>query len=110
MLSTQLLSTLGQTASVESRISCRMNMDLLEYRLLRKGEEEAALDFFYSNFVAKEGQLSSVGAGRNEEVTIDMQTMLKTGALCLVGILPDSVVFQGQRWWQLMLRVKWLVN
>ena len=33
-------------------------MELLEYRLLRAGEEEAALDFFYSNFVAKEGQLS----------------------------------------------------
>ena len=56
-------------------------MDLLEYRLLRTGEEEVALDFLYSNFVAKEGQLSSVGAGRNEEVTTDMQTMIKTGAL-----------------------------
>ena len=57
-----------------------MNLELLEYRLLRAGEEEAALDFFYSNFVAKEGQLSSVGAGRNEEVTRDMQAMLTTGA------------------------------
>ena len=27
---------------------------MLEYRLLRAGEEEAALNFFYSNFVAKE--------------------------------------------------------
>ena len=53
-----------------------MNLEFLEYRLLRAGEEEAALDFFYSNLVAKEGQLSSVGAGRNEEVTRDMQTML----------------------------------
>ena len=56
-------------------------MDMLEYRLLRPGEEEAALNFFYSNFVAKEGQLSSVGAGRNEEVTKDMQAMLSAGAL-----------------------------
>ena len=58
-----------------------MNMDLLEYRLLRVGEEEAALDFFYSNFVANEGQLSSVGAGRNEEVTRDMQAMLTSGTI-----------------------------
>ena len=85
-------------------------MDLLEYRLLGAGEEEAALNFFYSNFVAKEGQLSSVGAGRNYEVTRDMQTMLTTGTPDLAGILPDSVVFQDQHWWQLMLMVKWLVN
>ena len=58
-------------------------MDMLEYRLLRAGEEEAALNFFYSNFVAKEGQLSSVGAGRNEEVTRDIQTMLTSGTLSL---------------------------
>ena len=58
-----------------------MNLEFLEYRLLRAGEEEAALDFFYSNFVAKEGQSSSVGAGRNEEVTKDMQAMLSAGAL-----------------------------
>ena len=70
----------GLTTSVETRDSSRVTMDLLEYRLLRAGEEEAALNFFYSNFVAKEGQLSSVGAGRNEEVTRDMQTMLATGA------------------------------
>ena len=70
----------GLTTSVESRDSSRGKMDLLEFRLLRAGEKEAALNFFYSNFVAKEGQLSSVEAGRNEEVTRDMQTMLATGA------------------------------
>ena len=56
-------------------------MASLEYRLLKAGEEEAALNFFYSNFVAKEGQLCSVGAGRNEEVTRDMQAMLTSGTL-----------------------------
>ena len=73
-------------------------MDLLECRLLRAGEEEAALNFFYSNFVAKEGQLSSVGAGRNEEVTIDMQTMLTAGISDLAlkaGILPDECCLSG---------------
>ena len=58
-------------------------MDMLEYRLLRAGEEEAALNFFYSHFVAKEGQLSSVGAGRNEEVTRDIQNMLTSGAVSM---------------------------
>ena len=91
-------------------------MDMLEYRLLRPGEEEAALNFFYSNFVAKEGQLSSVGAGRNEEVTRDMQTMLTSGTLSLtcqsrqVFYLIILSFFQGQHWWPLMLKVKWLVN
>merc|ERR1719342_413005 len=64
-------------------------MDLLEYRLLRAGEEETAINFFYSNFVTREGQLSSVGAGRNEEVTRDMQTMLTTGPT-LVAIDVDG--------------------
>ena len=67
------------------------NMDLLEYRLLRAGEEETALNFFYSNFVTREGQLSSVGAGRNEEVTRDMQTMLTTG----IYAIPDLALEAG---------------
>lgn len=71
--------------------SCRANMDMLEYRLLRAGEEEAALNFFYSHFVAKEGQLSSVGAGRNVEVTRDIQNMLTSGSLTLTG--PSRQVF-----------------
>ena len=66
-------------------------MDLLEYRLLRPGEEETALNFFYSNFVTREGQLSSVGAGRNEEVTRDMQTMLTTG----IYAIPDLALEAG---------------
>merc|ERR1712192_325855 len=67
----------------------RANMDMLEYRLLRAGEEETALDFFYSHFVAEEGQLSSVGAARNGEVTRDIQTMLTSGPT-LVAIDADG--------------------
>jgi len=74
-------------------------MDMLEYRLLRAGEEEAALNFFYSHFVAKEGQLSSVGAGRNEEVTRDIQTMLTSGPT-LVAIDAD-----GQMVGQLIMEI-----
>ena len=85
----------GLTASVETRDSSRVDMDLLEYRLLRAGEEEAALNFFYSNFVAKEGQLSSVGAGRNEEVTRDMQTMIKTGAPIFLTSLKTVLSFRA---------------
>ena len=65
---------------------------------------------------AKEGQLSSVGAGRNKEVTRDMQTMLTSGTLSLtcqsrqVFYLIVLSFFQGQHWWPLMLKVKWLVN
>ena len=55
-------------------------MESLEFRMLRVGEEKAALDFFYSNFVKKEGQLCSVGAGWNEVVTRDILTMLLAGA------------------------------
>ena len=55
-------------------------MESLEFRMLRVGEEKAALDFFYSNFVKKEGQLCSVGAGWNEMVTRDILTMLLAGA------------------------------
>ena len=55
-------------------------MESLEFRLLRAGEEKAALDFFYSNFVKNEGQLCSVGAGWNEVVTRDILAMLLAGA------------------------------
>ena len=55
-------------------------MESLEFRMLRAGEEKAALDFFYSNFVKKEGQLCSVGAGWNEVVTRDILAMLLAGA------------------------------
>ena len=87
-------------------------MASLEYRLLKAGEEEAALNFFYSNFVAKEGQLCSVGAGRNEEVTRDMQAMLTSGTLFpTVGtVVPPDNFLQGQHWLQLMMMVNWLVN
>ena len=54
-------------------------MESLEFRMLRAGEEKAALDFFYSNFVKNEGQLCSVGAGWNEVVTRDILTMLLAG-------------------------------
>merc|ERR1719192_1226678 len=41
-------------------------MEPLEFRILRAGEEKAALEFSYSNLVKNKGQLCSVGAGWNE--------------------------------------------
>ena len=47
-------------------------MSELEIVRLMEGEEEEALEFFYSTFVRDEGQLASVGAARNEMVMQDV--------------------------------------
>lgn len=56
-----------------------IKMEDIEYLRIQPEEEQEALDFFYSVFVADEGQLSSMGAGRHPEVTEDMLRMLRQG-------------------------------
>ena len=41
----------------------------LEYLHLQPDQKEDALNFFYEIFVKDEGELSSLGAGRNQQVT-----------------------------------------
>ena len=57
-------------------------MSKLEIVRLLEGEEEEALEFFYSTFVKDEGQLASVGAARNEMVMQDVLAAVLLAFLC----------------------------
>ena len=57
-------------------------MSKLEIVRLLEGEEEEALEFFYSTFVKDEGQLASVGAARNEMVMQDVLAAVFLAFLC----------------------------
>ena len=60
-------------------------MSEVEIVRLLEGEEEEALDFFYSTFVRDEGQLASVGAASNEMVMQDVLDCLRCNVLCCQG-------------------------
>lgn len=63
----------------------------LEYLHLQPGEEDEALNFFYEIFVKDEGQLSSLGAGRNHQVTKDIKNILSQG-ISLVARSGDGTM------------------
>ena len=67
------------SSAIIANLYSLIKMEDIEYQRIKPEEEQEALDFFYSIFVADEGQLSSVGAGRNSEVTQDMLKVLRQG-------------------------------
>ena len=72
----------------------------VEYSLLAAGQEDEALEFFYSTFVADEGQLSSLGAGRNAAMTEMMVAMLAAGPTLVArvgGAMVGQLVMEVQR-------------
>jgi len=68
----------------------------MEYKRIQPGEEEEAITFFYETFVKDEAQLSSLRAGRNQEVTKDMQNLLGQGvslaARKMTGVMVGQIL------------------
>ena len=66
----------------------------MEYTRIQPEEKEEAITFFYEVFVRDEGQLSSLKAGRNQEVTRDMKKLLAQGVSLAARSVSGKMVGQ----------------
>merc|ERR1712179_352722 len=73
---------------------CLQELYNMEYTRIQSGEEEEAITFFYEVFVRDEGQLNSLKAGRNQEVTRDMKKLLAQGVSLAARGMSGKMVGQ----------------